>query len=111
MYEQTLQTPRHFGGASSREIANGFSTRVQEYCARRGIDHGTVYPTTLKKFATGRGNAPKGAMLAAARERLGYRGLDDNEADALWILAWAREQYSLGGAASAAESHQDVRTP
>lgn len=44
-----------------------------------------VPPSTLKKFATGKGNAGKPEVLIAAVKRLGYEGTDDNEADALWI--------------------------
>jgi len=46
-----------------------------------------VTPATVKKYATGRGNAPKVAMIVAARERLGLDSLDDNEADAAWLRA------------------------
>lgn len=46
----------------------------------------TVPPATLKVFATGRGNADKTAMVVAARDRLGYLGTADDEADALWLL-------------------------
>lgn len=44
-----------------------------------------VPPATLKKYATGKGNASKSEMLAAAIRRLDYPGADDNEADALWL--------------------------
>jgi hypothetical protein len=43
---------------------------------------------TSKKHATGRGNAPKQAMIDAARAR-GFSPADDNEADAISILLWA----------------------
>jgi crossover junction endodeoxyribonuclease RuvC len=42
-------------------------------------------PSTLKKYATGRGNADKGLMLAEAVRRLGYAGSSNDEADALWL--------------------------
>jgi hypothetical protein len=45
---------------------------------------------TVKKHATGSGNAGKPAMIAAARAR-GFNLTDDNEADALAILLWALE--------------------
>lgn len=50
-----------------------------------GVPFAVVKPTTLKKFATGTGNAKKAAVVAEAIRRLGYTGSDDNEADALWL--------------------------
>ena len=44
----------------------------------------------MKRFATGKGNADKQAVLAAMRSR-GFNPADDNEADALAILLWAME--------------------
>jgi len=46
-----------------------------------------VPPAVLKKYMTGKGNADKTAVIIAARERLGYDGMDDNEADALGLRA------------------------
>ena len=45
---------------------------------------------TIKRFATGKGNADKHAVLAAVTAR-GFRPADDNEADAIAILLWAME--------------------
>ena len=41
----------------------------------------------LMRHVIGGGKASKTAMIVDARETLGYRGLDDNEADALWLRA------------------------
>jgi Holliday junction resolvasome RuvABC endonuclease subunit len=51
----------------------------------------TVDPATLKRWATGRGNADKTAMMQHARA-LGWDGEDHNEADAflLWCY-WSEE--------------------
>ena len=51
---------------------------------------------TIKKHASGKGNAPKQAMIDAARQR-GFNPADDNEADAIAILLWALE--TKGGVA------------
>lgn len=44
-----------------------------------------VPPAVLKKFATGKGNVGKDAMLAAA-VRAGFGGEDNNAADAWWLM-------------------------
>lgn len=46
-----------------------------------------VPPATLKKYATGTGNAKKMTMFTAATKRLGYEGESFDEADALWLRA------------------------
>ena len=56
----------------------------------------------MKKFATGKGNADKGQMIEACQEKLNIQTNDDNEADALWILEWAKENY---GGEKALEAH------
>lgn len=63
-----------------------------------GIPYAEVPPAVLKKAATGRGNAPKEDVLAAAIRRLGYGGHDHNEADALWLLMLGRLWYAAPGA-------------
>jgi Holliday junction resolvasome RuvABC endonuclease subunit len=49
------------------------------------IPYVDVPPASLKKYATGKGNASKGDVLVAAVKRLAYDGSSDNEADALWL--------------------------
>lgn len=58
-----------------------------------GIPYVDVAPASLKKYATGAGNAKKDAVLGSAIRRLGYEGDDHNEADALWLRAMAMDHY------------------
>ena len=93
VYEQ----PHHRGGAAT-EVSVGFSTRVQEYCAKRGIEHVAVHSGTLKKFWTGHGNASKEDMLFRTNM---YRTAteyikDHNESDAIAILHWAMVEFGDG---------------
>src|SRR5206468_6278393 len=53
--------------------------------ADRGMPYVDIPPACLKLFATGKGNAPKDEVLAAAIRKLQYSGHDHNEADALWL--------------------------
>jgi Holliday junction resolvasome RuvABC endonuclease subunit len=56
----------------------------------RGVPYQGTPVGTIKRHATGKGNAGKAAMVAAARDR-GFSPADDNEADAIAILLWAIE--------------------
>ena len=47
----------------------------------------------LKQFATGSGRAGKEDMIHRATEVFNKRILDDNEADALWLLEYAKEEF------------------
>lgn len=52
-----------------------------------------IPPTTVKQFATGKGNAGKDAVLAEAIRRLDYPGSSHDEADARWILEILKRRY------------------
>ncbi|PKQ20162.1 MAG: hypothetical protein CVT66_06160 [Actinobacteria bacterium HGW-Actinobacteria-6] len=52
----------------------------------RGVQFVEVSPSTLKKFATGRGNATKADMRMALFKRAGIDLPDDNQVDAWWLM-------------------------
>jgi Holliday junction resolvasome RuvABC endonuclease subunit len=62
---------------------------------RLGMQYVDVPPATLKKFATGKGNSPKDAMIAEAIRRFGFAGFDNNEADAYLLWCLARHAYGV----------------
>lgn len=59
----------------------------------RGLTIVEVPPSCLKKYATGRGNAGKDEMIAAAIRRFGFEGCDNNEADSYLLWCMARHAY------------------
>lgn len=63
------------------------------WAEENGIEYRGYSPTEIKKHATGKGNANKDAMIAAAGAR-GWSVVDDNEADARWLLDLAQTEYA-----------------
>lgn len=49
---------------------------------------------TLKRFATGAGNADKAMMITRAKKQLPGAVFDDNSADAFWLLQWGIQNLS-----------------
>lgn len=86
-------------GTAAAHIYGGLVATLQTFCEERNIPYCGVPVGTIKKHATGKGNADKDKMIAAAREKLGYVGSDDNEADALWLLDYAVKDALQGGEA------------
>lgn len=78
------QVRRHIGTDASH-IYGGWLAILGAWCELRGVPYAGVPVGTIKRHATGKGNADKAAMMAAATAR-GYSPADDNEADALAIL-------------------------
>lgn len=58
-----------------------------------GIPFVVVPPKSMKKFATGKGNASKDQVLVAAVMRFGREFDDNNQADAMWLKAMAHHHY------------------
>ena len=50
-----------------------------------------VAPTSMKKFITGIGNARKAEVIAAAKEKYGFEGKNDNICDALCLAKYCYE--------------------
>lgn len=88
-------------GTQAAHIFGAYRGMMQWFCCNR------AEPTpcdffgvgTIKKRATGKGNAKKPQMIAAANKKLlkhsKYKTKEDNEADSLWILKLATEKLHL----------------
>jgi Holliday junction resolvasome RuvABC endonuclease subunit len=81
---------RRHAATDAAHVHGGLMATLTAWAELRGIPYQGVLVGTIKRHATGKGNAPKQAMIAAARAR-GFSPADDNEADAIALLLWALE--------------------
>ena len=86
---------RRHVGVDAAHAYGGFLAHLTAWCEHHGIPYQGVPVGTIKKHATGKGNADKQAMIDCMKAK-GFVPTDDNEADALALLDWAIKN---GGAA------------
>jgi Holliday junction resolvasome RuvABC endonuclease subunit len=100
-YNATLILAR---AATSAELIGAYKTTVCTWCEEHNVPC-TGFPIgTIKKRATGRGNANKEEMIRAANETFGLglavEGYEstgvDNIADAIWVCLLGMENYGAG---------------
>jgi Holliday junction resolvasome RuvABC endonuclease subunit len=71
----------------------GLHASIQDAAWRRNLPVVTPTPAQVKQFATGSGGASKGQMMDAAKLHLGITTSNDDEADALWLMAMGVYHY------------------
>ncbi|WP_188966049.1 crossover junction endodeoxyribonuclease RuvC [Neoroseomonas lacus] len=81
---------RRHAGTDASHVYGGFLATLTAWCEEHEVPYEGVPVGTIKRFATGKGNADKAKMVAAIQAR-GFRPTDDNEADAIALLLWATE--------------------
>ena len=74
--------PTHAHGAGLTGMAQGV---IRLALVQFGVPYVAVTAATLKKFATGSGNANKSDMRMALYKRAGLDIRDDNQVDAIWL--------------------------
>jgi Holliday junction resolvasome RuvABC endonuclease subunit len=79
---------RSHKGVDAAHAYGGFLATLTQWAEKESIPYAGVSVGTIKKHATGQGNANKDAMIEAAKAR-GFKPQDDNEADAIALLFWA----------------------
>ncbi|MCB9947099.1 MAG: hypothetical protein H6842_04635 [Rhodospirillaceae bacterium] len=85
---------RSHRGTDAAHAYGGFLAHLSAWCEAEGIPYRGVPVATIKRHATGKGNADKAAMMAAA-VAAGFRPGDDNEADALHLLRWGLKEHGV----------------
>ena len=85
-------------GGKFRHELNGAWWYLLEGLSSTGVPVALVNLTHVKMIATGKGSGEgtdKSAVVAGVRQRFGYPGTDNNEADALALAALGYEHLSL----------------
>lgn len=81
---------RRHVGVDAAHVYGGLLATLTTWCEHHNIPYQGVPVGTIKKHATGKGNASKDEVIVTMRAR-GHAVTDDNEADALALLHWAIE--------------------
>ena len=81
---------RRHAGTDAAHVFGGLLATLTAWAEAEAIPYEGVPVGTIKRFATGKGNADKVAMIAAMKAR-GFSPSDDNEADAIALLLWATD--------------------
>lgn len=85
--EVAYEDVKRHAGTTAAHVYGGLRAVVVSACEEVGATYQGVPVGTIKKHATGKGNADKDEMVAAARAR-GFAPQDHNEADALALLSY-----------------------
>jgi len=78
-------------------VQAGLQGTMQAWAEENGVEYVGFNPGTIKKHATGKGNAGKKQMIKAAEKKWpAMQGaiISHDHADALWILDLAEREYS-----------------
>jgi len=81
-----IEEVRRHLGVDAAHAYGGALAVVTAWCEAHSVPYEGLPVATIKKHATGKGNAKKDAMMAAARAKWPHITLEsDDHADALWI--------------------------
>ena len=96
IFESTVNK-KQYGNSVADELVGV----LKVLCEDMGIDTTSRAPSQIKKFATGKGNADKTLMINTARSTFPYEKIiDDNHADAKFLLQLAEKEFNRTPVAS-----------
>ena len=85
---------RRHNGVDAAHVYGGLMATLTTWCEHHNVPYQGIPVGTIKKHATGKGNAGKAEVIQAMRAK-GHPVTDDNEADALALLGWAIDTQEL----------------
>lgn len=87
-----------YGRDQNRELLGELGGVVKLALYDAAIPYVLVAPTSVKKYATGHGNAPKGLVISELNARTGrtFRNATNDQADAYALRLYALDAYGWG---------------
>lgn len=82
---------RRHAGTDAAHLYGGFIATLTAWCEAKSVPYQGIPVGTIKRHATGKGNANKAAMVAAMQAK-GFTPETDNDADALALLLCVIDQ-------------------
>jgi Holliday junction resolvasome RuvABC endonuclease subunit len=97
-HEVAYEEVRAHAGTDAAHCYGGLMATLTSWCEERELPYASAPVATIKRHATGKGNASKAAVIDALRA-LGYHPVDDNEADAIALARyWLDDRNGPAGA-------------
>lgn len=81
---------RRHAATDAAHVYGGLMATLTAWAELRGVPYQGIPVGTIKRHATGKGNASKEAVITAVKAK-GFNPADDNEADAIALLLCATE--------------------
>ena len=72
-------------------------TTVQAWAAEHGKETTSRQSSEIKRHALGKGRGSKLAMMLACEKKFGFEPINDDHADALWLLDLVMEELGREG--------------
>lgn len=76
---------RHIGTIAAH-VYGGLLATLTSWCEENQVEYSGYSVQAIKKFVTGKGNAPKEVVIAAVKTKWEPNVIDDNHADAIGLL-------------------------
>ena len=90
-----FEVSKNYMSTLGAEVAGEIRGLITTWAHDNKIEYQGVNVSTIKKVATGKGNANKQLMIETANRIFNKNLTDNNEADALLVLDYARKEFNI----------------
>lgn len=88
-----FEVSKNYMSTLGAEVAGEIRGCVTTWCHDNLVEYKGIHYSEIKKHASGKGNTKKAEMIRIAKEKFNKNDIDENEADALLLLDFCRNEY------------------